>query len=61
MNTLTKTKKDVEQLSESVINEEWESWDEYCDDYIEDLTKKYDDFISSFFKSFSETASRLTR
>ena len=51
MNTLTKTKKDVEQLSESVINEEWESWDEYCDDYyddyIEDLTKKYDDFISS--------------
>ena len=47
MNTLTKTKKDVEQLSESIINEEWESWDEYCDDYIEDLTKKYDDFISS--------------
>ena len=47
MNTLTKTKKDVEQLSESLINEEWESWDEYCDDYIEDLTKKYDDFISS--------------
>ena len=48
MNTLEKTKKDVEQLSESIIDEEqWESWDEYCDDYIEDLTRKYDDYISS--------------
>lgn len=48
MNTLEKTKKDVEQLSESIIDEEqWESWDEYCDDYIEDLTRKYDSYISS--------------
>ena len=47
MNTLEKTKKDVEQLSESIINEQWESWDEYCDDYIEDLTRKYDSYISS--------------
>ena len=47
MNTLEKTKKDVEQLSESIIDEQWESWDEYCDDYIEDLTRKYDAYISS--------------
>ena len=47
MNILTKTKKDVEQLSESLIDEQWESWDEYCDDYIEDLTRKYDSYISS--------------
>ena len=46
MNTLEKTKKNVEELSSLLINDEWESLEEE-DSFVNDYIKKYEEYVNT--------------
>lgn len=46
MDTLQETKRNVEKLSQSLIDEEWDNYED-DDSYVNDYIKHYESFIDS--------------